>query len=273
MNIENIKSKFTALGGRLKLDIWSRPRTYTQARERDYAMDIRRDRHGEFFELRVPAGLESSIELTVLQAVPRDRHLLLLVRKLNEAKQLDRFLCGHDERSWFVAAVPGKASSVAQAKEVLKPGLVHDAQARTAVKRAKRNRRNNAAFRRQGEWFFIPQPRLAFDQREVLHNEPIRRGRGKSHWLEYAHRRGGTRVYVCTEHPDGIPEDAYRDLLRSNPKAARWSWRIMQRDPEVYARGKVRHPDHATITLPGWHRVVMNTETQSRTMQNMAFLD
>jgi hypothetical protein len=47
----------------------------------------------------------------------------------------------------------------------------------------------------------------------------------------------------------------------------------MQRDPLVYARGTVRHSDHATITLPDWHRVVMNTETQSRSMRNMAFLD
>jgi hypothetical protein len=31
--------------------------------------------------------------------------------------------------------------------------------------------------------------------------------------------------------------------------------------------------DHATITLPFWHRVMMNTETQSRTMANVAFVD
>ena len=43
--------------------------------------------------------------------------------------------------------------------------------------------------------------------------------------------------------------------------------------PGVYARGTVRHSDHETITLPVWHRVIMNTETQSRTMANVAFLD
>jgi hypothetical protein len=47
----------------------------------------------------------------------------------------------------------------------------------------------------------------------------------------------------------------------------------MRRNPGVYARGTVRHSDHATITLPFWHRVIMNTETQSRTMANVAFLD
>ena len=47
----------------------------------------------------------------------------------------------------------------------------------------------------------------------------------------------------------------------------------MTRNPGVYARGAVSHADHATITLPFWHRVLMNTETQSRTMRFMAFLD
>ena len=62
-------------------------------------------------------------------------------------------------------------------------------------------------------------------------------------------------------------------LLRVNPKAVRWGWRVMRRNPGVYARGTVRHSDHDTITLSFWHRVVMNTETQSRTMANVAFLD
>jgi hypothetical protein len=47
----------------------------------------------------------------------------------------------------------------------------------------------------------------------------------------------------------------------------------MRRNPGVYVKGRVRHADHATITLHGWHRVVMNTEGQSRAMRNVAFLD
>jgi hypothetical protein len=57
------------------------------------------------------------------------------------------------------------------------------------------------------------------------------------------------------------------------PEARHWGWRKMVRDASVYARGRVRHSDHATITLPDWHRVVMNTETQTRAMENVAFLD
>jgi hypothetical protein len=29
----------------------------------------------------------------------------------------------------------------------------------------------------------------------------------------------------------------------------------MVRDPEVFAKGAVRHPDHATVVLRVWHRV------------------
>lgn len=47
----------------------------------------------------------------------------------------------------------------------------------------------------------------------------------------------------------------------------------MQRDPVVYVRGKVSYPEHATISLGGWHRVAMNTENQSRAMAQVAFLD
>ncbi|MDB5350119.1 MAG: hypothetical protein JWN86_1366 [Planctomycetota bacterium] len=56
-------------------------------------------------------------------------------------------------------------------------------------------------------------------------------------------------------------------------EAKNWGWRVMQRNAEVYVRGRVRHADHRTITLHGWHRVLMNTENQSRAMRNVAFLD
>jgi len=70
-----------------------------------------------------------------------------------------------------------------------------------------------------------------------------------------------------------VTPDEYHSILRRHPDAARWGWQVMRRNPGVYARGTVRHSDHATITLPFWHRVIMNTETQSRTMAHVAFLD
>ncbi|HTY88944.1 MAG TPA: hypothetical protein VMB80_15940 [Candidatus Acidoferrum sp.] len=279
MNAKHIESKFAAMGARLKVrelptrrvqaPVWARRSFATP----DYAMDIRHDDRGEFFELRVPDVLRDSLELTVLQVELKQRHLLLLVRKTGDKPQLDRFLCGHDEREWFVAAVPGGASSVRQAMDALQPGDVRDALSRYHVSSRKRYGRKNRAFRRQGEWFFVPEPTLVVDEKLVLRNEPLRRGGGKPHLVEQLVRTGGETVHVCTRHPNGVTPDEYRSILRRIPEAARWGWQVMRRNPGVYARGAVRHSDHETITLLFWHKVVMNTETQSRTMTNVAFLD
>jgi hypothetical protein len=199
--------------------------------------------------------------------------LLLFVRKPGDMPQLDRFLCGHDEREWFVAAVPGGASSVRQAMDALQPAGVRDALTRNHVSSRKRYARKNRAFRRQGEWFFVPEPNFVPDEKLILRNEPLRRGAGKPHLVEQLFRTGGESVHVCRQHPNGILGKEYRELLRANPQAASWGWRVMRRNPNVYALGAVRHSDHATIMLPFWHRVLMNTETQSRTMERVAFLD
>jgi len=240
----------------------------------DYAVDIQRDGRGEFFELRVPEALRDSLDVNVLQTGKRDRHLLLFVRP-PEGKAA-RFLCGHDEREWFVAAVPGGASSVVQAKEALKPLAIRARQSQLRVPTRLRNRRKNAAFRRQGEWFFVQASAFTRDpinEKFILRNEPLRRGAGKAHTVEQLYRAGGELVYVCSNRPNGLTETQYRKLLQGNPAAAQWGWRALQRNPRVYARGRIRHPDHATITLSDWHRVVMNTETETETMRNVAFID
>ena len=276
MNANNIESKFAAMGARIKVrEIASRWRQGARAwvSPADFAVDIRRDNAGEFFELRVPTHLRETLDVSVMQAEPKQRHLLLFVRKQGEKPQLDRFLCGHDEREWFVAAVPGGASSVRQAMDALQPKDVRDALTRNHVSSRKRYARKNRAFRRQGEWFFVPEPALAVNEKIVLRNEPLRRGSGKPHLVEEIFRSGGETVHVCDRYPNGLTPDEYRGVIQRNPNAVRWRWRVMSRNPGVYARGTVRHSDHATITLPFWHRVMMNTETQSRTMANVAFLD
>ena len=276
MNANHIESKFAAMGARRKVrEIASRWRQGDRSwiEPKDFAMDIRRDGHGEFFELRVPSHLSESLDVAVMQAEPKQRHLLLAVRKAGTDAKLDRFLCGHDEREWFVAAVPGGASSVRQAMDALQPQDVRAALTRNHVSSRKRYARKNRAFRRQGEWFFVPEPSFVVDEKLILRNEPLRQGAGKPHLVEDLFRSGGETVHVCRRHPNGVLPDEHRSILRRNPDAARWGWQVMRRNPGVYARGTVRHSDHATITLPFWHRVIMNTETQSRTMANVAFLD
>jgi len=48
---------------------------------------------------------------------------------------------------------------------------------------------------------------------------------------------------------------------------------MMKRDALVYVRGEITHPDHKTICLEGWHRVLMNTENRSMALRFLAFLD
>jgi hypothetical protein len=268
MDTNLLDIKFARMGARLK--IANRPARRTRS-SGSISLDVQADRKGEFFKITRQLGVE--VEVAVLDVQPADRHLLLLVR---EGKDKSKFLCGHDERHWFVAGIPEKApvGTVRQAKEALKPTEVQTAQARKGLRAKVRNRRKNAAFIRQGEWFFLPVLGFTVDEILVLPNEPLRRGNGgKPHWAEWCYRTGGETVYVCKRHPNGVTEDQYKEILADNPKAKGWGWRIMRRNPGVFVKGRIRHADHATITLNGWHQVLMNTEAQSKAMKSVAFLD
>ena len=86
-------------------------------------------------------------------------------------------------------------------------------------------------------------------------------------------RSGGEKVYVCDRHRSVILQEPYRRLLRQNPKARTWGWRVMRRNAGVYVAGRIRHPDHKTIELEVWHEVAMNTESRAPAMRHVAFLD
>lgn len=66
------------------------------------------------------------LKANVLQTDKRDRHLLPFIRRRNG--KAAHFLRGHDEREWYVAAVPRGASSVMQAEEALKPVTIRTRQ-------------------------------------------------------------------------------------------------------------------------------------------------
>ena len=268
MNSETITNQFARMGARFRI---VRPDDLPWRRRRaDYALDIVAGKDGQYFEMQLSAEREAVLDTLVLQCEPHDRHLLLLV-KTPEAK--DRFLCGHDEREWFVAAVPGGASSVAQAKIALQPPQVRNAADSAGLDQRQRFRRHNRAFIRQGEWFFVPAPNVVADPKLILRDEPLRRGGGKPHIVAELFRAGGETVYVSSKKPNGITAGEYGSLLADIPAAKHWGWRTMQRNATVCVRGSVRHSDHTTITLRGWHTVWMNTETATRQMANVAFLD
>lgn len=269
MDIPLLTNKFESIGARLK--VVDRPRRRFGTSSSLLTLDIGTDRRGEFFEIAPQNGTDPEVE--VISVRPSNRHLLLLVRE-DDGK--NKYLCGHDERHWFVAGIPETApvGTVRQAMEALQPREVQNAVARRGVSSKARNRRKNPAFIRQGEWFFLPVANMAVDETLVLNNEPLSRGNGgKPHWVDFCYRTGGESVHVCNRHPNGVTASQYRKILSGNGKAKNWGWRTMRRNPGVYVRGRVRHPDHATTTLHGWHQVVMNTENESRAMRNVAFLD
>jgi hypothetical protein len=233
-------------------------------------LDIVRDREGQLFT--IDAG--RNIEVRVVDTRADQRHLLLFGHDLGNGEK-HKFLCGHDEREWFVAAVPGSpgVSNVSTAMEALKPPMVRFEQERLGVRTDRRRKRRTEAYTRQGEWFFVPRPGVKPASTLVLKNEPMRRGGGKAHWAELLFRTGGELVYVSHSHPNGITENERQQLFRTDAEARKRNWITMRRNPEVYVKGRISHPHHATITLECWHQVLMNTEHQARAMRHVAFLD
>lgn len=241
----NLIDSFRTIGARIK------------ARERGgpYTLDVSHDRAGEYFELSADRDRPA---FHVLQVARDERHLLLF------ASDRQRFLCGHDERHWFVAGIRDRVSTVRQARESLLPEAL-----RGAVGGPDLLRRRNKAFVRQGEWFFVPAALPAGGGAIVCRNEPLFRARfSKPHVCQFLVRRGGElvhfvgdRVYTEAEFSEACAKD--RTLM-----ARRRGTQV--RNPEMFVRGYVRHSDHATIELRDWHRVYLNSEF---TTGNVTFYD
>jgi hypothetical protein len=275
----NLEKFFFRMGARVKVTEFAIVRSgwaWVNSRGEDprVVLSIGRDKLGKFFEIRTLAG--TSHELLVLNADPRKRHLLLLSRQFDEQGKLHakpKFLCGQDEGRWFVAAIPEgePVSTVAEAQIALKPGEVRVREEAMGVTRKEGFRRRNAAFIRQGEWFFLPAGEIQTDPLRLLRNEPISRGNGGSpHWAELCYRMGGETVYVSGKYPAGLTAREYFHLPE---KERSRGFRMMKRDATVYVRGEITHRDHKTVYLNGWHRVLMNTENRSKAMRFLAFLD
>ena len=110
-----------------------------------------------------------SITAEALDVKPKHRHLVLDVWGWRLPIS-GRYLCGHDEQHWFVASLPfsRRTTTVRGAIEALKPAAVLRAQKRLGVTH-RRYRRKTAAYVRQGEWFFLPRPKMHVGARAV-HN-------------------------------------------------------------------------------------------------------
>ena len=297
-----VETRFAEIGARVKVRDIPRPRVVRPVRPRwrpqwmvlpdppgrvfnPPRLDVRRDRKGEYFDIAVPEG----VEMEVLDADKNARHLLLLAR-LDDKGDKARYLCGHDERHWFVAAIPESypASNVQEAKVALQPKAIRDLAER--LPKAKRTARHNEVYHRQGEWFFVPAPDFEPQPHDILlRNEPLSRGRGSTpHMVAEMIRSGGETRYQADrastvigigERAKEIREALNNRTLTAGEKSAmearfpEVSWRSVLVNPTVYVRGPVRHSDHATLDLKSWHRVVMSAENQARAASHVVFID
>lgn len=228
---------------------------------RPYELDITGEgTRDEAFRLRIR---EDAPDFRILQARRDERHLLLYAAGNRQGTNVgaERLLCGHDERHWFVAAVGEPVSTVMAARRaLLPPDLRHK-----GLNKSTLTTRANKVFKRQGEWFFVPVTDTAtltyLNVLPIFRYEPIQRGaRSKPHRCEELVRMGGTSVVL------------YKGVEYANEMAARASepdgqirGRVERRtkDMKVFVRGKISHPDHATIVLDGWCEVLMNGEIVS----------
>ena len=265
--IQNLERKFQLIGAKVifveALD--------TRWQTAPVRLNIIKKRGKEHFQISVRKDLKRGLDLSVLEVKSEDRHLVLLARHVdsNGIVSKDHFLCGHDERHLFVASVDG-VSTVNAAKDSLKPDQIRANE--IGRNNRKRNRRKTSWFKRQGEWFFIP---TQFDPATVggfiTRDEKLSRGGGKNHVVQLACRYGGETVMVTSKYPNGLTSKEYQKLIHSNPSARKYHWQTRQRNAAVYVKGRISHPDHATIVLDSWHRVMMNTE--KRRSDVVAFLD
>jgi hypothetical protein len=207
---EELRQAFAEIGAQLAQDL----------RGQRFGINIISLQHQEAYQFRYP--LQGELWIEVLDVHPRLRHLVLDVSG-DRLPVSGRFLCGHDESHWFVAGLQfgRKSASVRGAMESLKPDLVKREQRRQQV-RHQRDRRQNRAYTRQGEWFFLPRPKMRVPDWQVERDGQLSRPGGKPHRVDELYR---------------APE---RD--------------------EVFVRGRVQHEDHQTIEFDVWQRVVQNNE-------------
>jgi len=245
MRSDVLEKHFRSIGARVKIIPFQKRSRRVRSVQRSFRIDIKTNRHGEYFEI-VLGG--DGADLEVMQVVPEERHLLLYSRNGR------RFLCGHDERHWFVAAIADRVSTVRDARKSLIPRPLRDKAGK--MKPREISKRRNSEFKRQGEWFFVPTQKQ-FDNAAILKNEPLQRTpRSKPHICQELVRIGGTKVYVVGALT--YTEEEYQRLRRQGRIRGSVSTRVA--NPEIYVRGYVRHPDHATIWLDTWHRVYLNGE-------------
>lgn len=267
-----VVDKFERIGVRARVREFTHLITRRNARDPQVRLNILHDKKGAFFDIQV--GKE--VELLVLDVQPKMRHLLLMTRVHNktggEPVIKSKFLCGHDERDWFIAAIrrSDPVSSVRTAMESLKPAPVRVEQQKQRLAARNLNRRKNKAFLRQGEFFFVPKTDVQVDPQLVLKKEPLEPYRRKPHTAEYLYRTAKMQVYMSKPKAQDLTFEALNRL----PANKRRIYRPEVRMSRLFVRGKIVHADHKTLELGAtWHEVFQNHEIVSGQVVSVEYVD
>lgn len=150
------------------------------------------------------------------------------------------YLLGVDERQLFIAELPKAVTSVAEAHRSLKSNTVTFAEGRAGGKTL-----------RQGEWFFVEATEEEKESisRAIKNNKLSVVSKGNIGRLTGA--RPGGKAHIAQEAVvvGGGPRLAHDFSVRARP--------------EVFVRGNISHPDHATVHLHQWRRVLKNAEKEN----------
>jgi len=163
----------------------------------------------------------------------------MVEREVKVSPALRKFLIGFDERDAFMAQLPSSTpvTTVRQAHEALRNPALPSPRKTKVI--------------RQGEWFFVPATK---EEQELIEKDKL--------FIKKKCRIGEDRR--------GKPHTADEYLAKGQQirrvlEKVSWSPRPRIREERVgpsmmFARGAVRHADHAVIHLGGWHRVLRNAE-------------
>lgn len=186
-------------------------------------------------------------EITKGALQPKDRILREVGKHWVEVErktvpETRHFLCGVDERDHpFIARLPGAATNIKVAHELLKPAELQGSKVKGFGKNYKVKGRKKNAVKRQGEWFLIP----ATDT-EIAFIE------------SYAKKHGVLKnVALGGRARTGKPHTA-DEVITLPPSSP-------TRPGQTYMRGKLRHVEHATLEFPSWVKVLRNMENGGAT--------
>jgi hypothetical protein len=156
-------------------------------------------------------------------------------QKNRTPRDIRHFLLGKDERQLFMCRLPKAATSVKEARESLKAPEVITAEGKSPGKTL-----------RQGEWFLL---NMTKDEEANVKNylkSSLAVIHKKANVGQFAGRRGG-KPHIVDE------------LITISAPVLSHGFSVQGR-PNVFIRGHLKHPDHETIKLGKWRKVILNAE-------------